>query len=129
MGAYAVTVQGTRNVMKASAAAGVSRAVHIGTEAGCVDSTGAPLQRLDETTPLPETPFAGVYSTTKNQAERAALEEHYGALEVVGVRPRFIWGRDDTVLLPQLAEAANGGILSWFDGGEYLTSTVHVDNV
>eukprot|EP00040_Diaphanoeca_grandis_P003316 m.24612 g.24612 ORF g.24612 m.24612 type:complete len:383 (+) comp14677_c0_seq1:218-1366(+) len=128
--ARAVTVEGTRNVIIAAASEGVRRVIHVGTEAGCVTSSGAPLVNLAESTPLPDVAFAGVYSTTKNEAEKAALQtgiEH--GVDVVVVRPRLIWGRDDTVFLPKLVEAANTGVLAWFDGGEYKQSTVHVVNV
>ena len=43
--------------------------------AGCIDASGSPLLDLAETTPLPDPPFAGIYSTTKNEAERAVLED------------------------------------------------------
>eukprot|EP00756_Hemistasia_phaeocysticola_P025804 Hpha_TRINITY_DN16024_c2_g2::TRINITY_DN16024_c2_g2_i1::g.122308::m.122308 len=125
--ARAITVEGTRNVIQASAAEGVKRVVHIGTEAGCVTESGAPLVNLSDDVPLPEKPFPGMYSTTKNEAERVALSGKHG-IDVVGVRPRLIWGNDDTVVLPAMVEAAEQGVLSWFDGGNYLTSTVHVDN-
>lgn len=44
------------------------------------------------------------------------------------MRPRFVWGRDDTTALPQLAAAARSGKLVWFDGGTYLMSTTHIAN-
>jgi nucleoside-diphosphate-sugar epimerase len=47
---------------------------------------------------------------------------------VIVVRPRFVWGRDDTTALPQLVAAAHSGKLVWIGGGDYLTSTTHVDN-
>ena len=124
-----INVEGTRQVMQACRAAGVKRIIHIGTEAGCINFNGDPLIDLDETTPLPEKPFPGIYSTTKNEAERAALSESKDGLEVVVVRPRLIWGEDDTVILPKLAEAAESGLLKWFDGGDFKISTCHVLNV
>uniref|UniRef100_A0A7S4P629 3-beta hydroxysteroid dehydrogenase/isomerase domain-containing protein n=1 Tax=Paramoeba aestuarina TaxID=180227 RepID=A0A7S4P629_9EUKA len=124
-----INVQGTRNVMEAAIQAGVKRVVHVGTEAACVPHDGGPIVNLDESTPLPSPPFPGVYSTTKNEAERAALSYNGDKLEVVVVRPRLIWGKDDTVVLAGFVEAAESGVLKWFDGGQYLTSTCHVDNV
>jgi len=44
-------------------------------------------------------------------------------------RPRLIWGGDDTSVLPKLIEAVRQGQWAWVDGGRYLTSTCHVDNV
>lgn len=50
------------------------------------------------------------------------------SLRVVIGRPRFIWGRDDSTLLPPLAAASKGGQLKWFGGGDNLISHVHVEN-
>ncbi len=47
----------------------------------------------------------------------------------MAVRPRFVWGRDDTTALPALVEAARSGQTAWIEGGDYLTSTTHIDNL
>lgn len=117
---------GTRAVLEAARAAGVPRAVHIGTEAVLAD--GNPIIAADESTPIPAT-HAGSYSATKALAERIALSENRDGLEVVVVRPRFIWGRDDTTLLPQLVDGVRRGQFAWIGDGHYLTSTTHVANV
>ena len=122
-------VEGSKNVYTACRAAGVKKAIHVGTEAGCFNEKGEPLVNLSEETPLPETPFHGVYSTSKNLAEKAAIAESKDGLEVVVVRPRLIWGNDDSVCLPGFIDACRSGILKWFNGGEYKTSTCHVFNV
>lgn len=119
-------LQGTRNVYETAHAAGVKRAVHISTEAVLMD--GRPIVNADETWPLPAKP-AGGYSRTKGGAERIALAANGNGMDVVVVRPRFVWGRDDTSALPQLVEAAKAGRLAWFGGGTYLTSTTHIANV
>ena len=106
-----VNVNGTHNAMLAAKKAGVLKAIHIGTEASSVNAKGDPLIMLTEETPLPDKPFNTIYTTTKNLAEKAALSyNEFGKFEVVCVRPRFIWGVDDTVILPQLVDAANKGI-------------------
>lgn len=113
-----VNVEGTKNVlMAARRTKSVNVVIHVGTEAGCINSNGDPLKMLTEETPLPEIPFNGIYSTTKNLAEKAALSFDSPSLRVIAVRPRFIWGNDDTVILPIIAEAARSGVLQWFDGG------------
>jgi nucleoside-diphosphate-sugar epimerase len=121
-----VNVQGTRNVLEAARKAGVRRFVHVGTEAALAD--GRPIVRATEDTPYPARP-AGLYPETKGAAERAVREANDGALETMVVRPRFIWGRGDTSLMPQLAETVRSGRFRWIDGGHYLTSTCHVANV
>jgi nucleoside-diphosphate-sugar epimerase len=119
-------LEGTRNVYDAARAAGVRRAVHISTEAVLMD--GRPIVNADETWPIPQK-LAGGYSRTKAGAERIALAANGSGLEVIVMRPRFVWGRDDTTALPQLVAAVKSGKLVWFDGGDYLTSTAHIANV
>ncbi|MEZ5946239.1 MAG: NAD-dependent epimerase/dehydratase family protein [Hyphomonas sp.] len=119
-------LEGTRNVYEAARAAGIKRAVHISTEAVLMD--GKPIVNADETWPIPSKP-AGGYSRTKAGAERIALAANGNGMEVIVMRPRFVWGRDDTTALPQLVAAAKSGKLAWFDGGTYLTSTTHIANV
>ena len=119
-------LDGTRNVLNAAREAGITRAVHVSTEA--VLLSGAPLRNANEGTPIPPR-HAGSYSASKAAAEQAALAENRAGLEVIAVRPRFVWGRDDTTVLPQLVSAARSGKLAWIDGGTYLTSTTHIDNV
>ena len=119
-------LDGTRNVLNAAREAGITRAVHVSTEA--VLLSGAPLHNANEDTPIPPR-HAGGYSASKAAAEQAALAENRAGLEVIAVRPRFVWGRDDTTALPQLVSAARSGKLAWIDGGTYRTSTTHIDNV
>ncbi len=119
------TVDGTRNMLAAAKAAKVKRFVHVSTEA--VLASGKPIIRADETVPYPAKP-AGPYPITKGMAERLVLEAK-GELEVVIIRPRFIWGAGDTSLIPKLSEAVRSGKFAWIGGGRYLTSTCHIANV
>jgi nucleoside-diphosphate-sugar epimerase len=114
-------VEGTRNVVEAARAAGVARIVHVGTEAALMH--GKPLVDVDETVPLrPDSP--ALYSATKAMAEQVALDA--GA---VVIRPRLVWGKGDTTILPALAAAVKAKKFAWVGGGEHKTSTTHVDNV
>jgi nucleoside-diphosphate-sugar epimerase len=121
-----ITTRGTEHVLEAARKAGVKRVVHVGTEAVLAD--GHPIVRADETRPLPKHPM-GAYPLTKGLAEQAALAANRDGLETVVVRPRFIWGKGDTNLLPEFIDAVKRGVYGWIGGGHYLTSTVHVDNV
>jgi len=118
-------VEGTRNVLRACRAAGVGRVVHVSTEA--VLMHGQPLVHADETYPLALRSPAP-YSRSKAMAEQVVLEEGGGALEAMIVRPRFVWGRGDTTLLPLLVEGTRSGAFRWVGGGRHRTSTTHVDN-
>lgn len=118
-------VDGTANALKACADAGVRRFVHVGTEA--VLLAGRPLVDVDETAPLrPDSP--ALYSSTKARAEQLVLGANRDEFETVVVRPRFVWGRGDTTLLPAMVELVKSGRFAWIAGGRHRTSTTHVDN-
>tara|TARA_R110002124_G_scaffold9586_5_gene49211 strand:+ start:1418 stop:2398 length:981 start_codon:yes stop_codon:yes gene_type:complete len=122
----ATNLDGTRQVLDAARQAGIRRVIHISSESVLLD--GRPLVNADESHPYPRRP-AGSYSRTKAAAERLALAASSPGLEVVAVRPRLVWGRDDTTALPQLLAAARSGQLAWIDGGHYATSSTHIANL
>ncbi|HVE82776.1 MAG TPA: NAD-dependent epimerase/dehydratase family protein [Myxococcales bacterium] len=119
-------VRGTENVLEASLAAGVKRLVHVSTEAVLVG--GGPILDADEARPLPRYPI-GLYSLTKGWAEKQVLAASSPERETVVVRPRLIWGKDDTTVLAEVVKAVKDGRFLWISGGRYLTSTCHVRNV
>jgi len=120
-----VNVQGTVNVLEAAKAAKVNRFVHVSSEA--VLAGTASLQNIDEKVPLPAHPL-GPYATTKGLAEKAVLSANTEGFATIVVRPRFVWGKGDTSVLPQIVEAVQKGTFRWIAGGRYLTSTTHVEN-
>ena len=120
-----VNVEGTAAVLSAARKAGVPRVVFVGTEQVVLGDR--PLVGADETWPYAETPV-GPYAETKAEAERLALAASTATMAVVSVRPRLVWGRGDTTVLPELSRAARAGRLRWVGGGDYLTSTTHVRN-
>jgi nucleoside-diphosphate-sugar epimerase len=122
---YEANVRGTERVLEAARAAGVKRLVHISTEAVLVD--GTPLVNVNETWPVPERPI-GDYPSTKAEAERRVLSVSSPDFTTVAVRPRFVWGKGDTSLLPAFIEAVQKGRFKWFSGGRYLSSVCHVAN-
>jgi len=118
-------VEGTGNALEACAQAGVRRFVHVGTEAALL--AGEPLVNVDETAPLrPDSP--ALYSSTKARAEQLVSDANRDGFETVVIRPRFVWGRGDTTLLPTMAEMVRSGRFAWIGGGRQKTSTTHVDN-
>jgi nucleoside-diphosphate-sugar epimerase len=123
---WRINVTGTANVLAAARAAGVKTFVHVGTEAALCD--GTPLLDVDESRPLPDHPLPR-YPHTKNEAEKLVRAANSPQLRTVVVRPRLIWGNDDTSVLSLLVGAVKDGRFMWIDGGHYPTSTTHVDNV
>lgn len=123
---YQDNVVGTENVLSAALAAKVPRFIHVGTEAVLVG--GDPIINVDETRPKPLKPL-GLYPITKGIAEDKVIKANSVQMATMVVRPRFIWGEDDSTILPRLVESVGKGQFSWVNGGKYLTSTCHVTNV
>lgn len=126
--AWKTNVVGTERLLEGARKAGVKRFVQVSTEAVLIGSPMRQLKMADESWPLPARPL-GVYSQTKGAAEQRVLAANGAGLETVVIRPRFIWGRGDTSLLPRLVEATRSGDLMWMSGSTHLTSTCHVRNV
>jgi nucleoside-diphosphate-sugar epimerase len=120
------TVGGTERVIAAARAAGARRLVHVSTEA--VLAGGQPIAGADESWPIASRPV-GPYPWSKGLAERRVLEASGGDLACVAIRPRFIWGQGDSVVLPRMCDAMRKGQWVWFGGGRHRTSTCHVRNV
>jgi nucleoside-diphosphate-sugar epimerase len=119
-------VEGTRAVVELARAAGVPRLVHVSTEAVLAD--GGPLRYVDEDAPYPLR-HAGEYPRTKALAEQIVLAADSHDLRTIVLRPRLVWGPDDTTVMPPVLGAVREGHWAWVDGGDYLTSTCHVANV
>jgi len=120
-----VNVGGTRNVLSACRGAGVRRFVHVGTEAALI--AGEPLVNADETAPLRPDSKA-LYCATKAMAEQAVRDANGDGLETIVVRPRLVWGRGDTTIMPSLVKTMQAGRFAWIGGGRHRTSTTHVDS-
>jgi nucleoside-diphosphate-sugar epimerase len=120
-----LNVRGTQNVIDACREAGVRRLVHVGTEAALM--AGQPLIDVDEDAPLrPDS--AALYPSSKAKAEQVVRAANGDGLETVVVRPRFVWGRGDTSLLPRIIEMVRSGRFRWVGGGRQLTATTHIAN-
>ncbi|WP_203294644.1 NAD-dependent epimerase/dehydratase family protein [Maricaulis parjimensis] len=80
---------------------------------------------LAEASPLP--PPVNAYAATKRQAEK--LVEAATDLDPVILRPRGLYGRGDTSLLPRLLKAARNGPLPLMRDGKAATDLTHVEDV
>jgi nucleoside-diphosphate-sugar epimerase len=121
-----VNVQGTANMLLAARAAAVTSFVHV--SAAAVVSTGGPLLDVDEHRPIPPNPF-GAYARTKAKAERLVLQANGADLRTVAIRPPFVWGVGDELVLPRVLGLIRRGLFFWIDRGAYPYSTCHVRNV
>jgi nucleoside-diphosphate-sugar epimerase len=123
---YKYNVEATDLMLACAKEAGVRRFVHVSTEAVLLD--GSPLEDVDESRPIPENVLF-FYGKTKGIAEthvRAASTPDFTA---VAIRPRYIWGPEDTSVLTKMVQAVQTGRFTWVSGGDYLTHTCHVANV
>jgi nucleoside-diphosphate-sugar epimerase len=118
-------VVGTENVLAAMRRHGVPKLVFTSTPS--VVNGGGDLAGVDESAPYPEH-FDAAYPQTKAMAEMAVLAANDDALSTVALRPRLIWGPDDTNLVPQLVERARSGRLRFVGGGANLVDTTYIDN-
>ncbi|AQZ54142.1 NAD-dependent epimerase/dehydratase family protein [Martelella mediterranea] len=124
--AASVNPEGARRVLEAARDAGVRKIIHISTDSVLQD--GRPLRNVEETAPYPDRP-AGAYSAGKAEAERVARRAAAQGQHVVILRPRMVWGRDDTTALPMLVEAVKSGKFAWISGGGYRSSSLHIANL
>lgn len=118
-------VVGTENVLAATRRHRVPKLVFTSTPS--VVHRGGDLAGVDESEPYPEH-FDAAYPQTKAMAEMAVLAANDDTLSTVALRPRLIWGPDDTNLVPQLVERAKSGRLRFVGGGENLVDTTYIDN-
>jgi len=103
---YKANVTGTRNVIAACRAAGISRLVY--TSSPSVVFNGADMENANESEPYP-THFNSAYPATKAEAERMVLEANDQGLATVALRPHLIWGPRDTHLVPGILERGRAG--------------------
>lgn len=118
---YRVNVEGTERLARAASAAGVRRFVFCSS----VRIFGFGNQMLwgeDD----PRTP-SDLYSKGKALAESALLRVgRETGLEVVSIRPRFIYGNHDRYVLPRLVRQVQRGWVPMVGGGKAICDVVYV---
>jgi nucleoside-diphosphate-sugar epimerase len=123
---HRTNVVGTDNVLTAMRRHAVPRLVFTSTPS--VVHSGGDLAGIDESAPYPEK-FEAAYPQTKAMAEMAVLAANDDGLSTVSLRPRLIWGPEDTNLVPQLVARARAGQLRFVGDGSNLVDTAYIDNV
>ncbi len=120
-------VEGTANLLKAAAAASVTRFVQLGA-AAVVMGDMAPLLQATESLPRQERSWAP-YSASKARSEALVLGANRpGVFETIVVRPPMIWGAGMPTL-DHMVENVKAGQFRWVGDGSQSMSTAHVDNV
>lgn len=121
----AVNVAGTRRLLAAARAAGVSRFVQVSSPS--VAHSGASLVG-DGARPANPATARGHYARSKAAAELLALAADEPDFAVVAVRPHLVWGPGDTQLVSRIVERARAGRLPLLGHGAALIDSTYIEN-
>lgn len=122
---HAVNVEGTRTLLDAAVAAGVSRVVHVSSPS--VAHAGHALAGVGAE-PADPAGARGEYARTKAEAELLALSRAGDSASLVVIRPHLVWGPGDTQLIARVVDRARRGRLPLLNGGTALIDSTYVDN-
>lgn len=122
---YSSNVVSTRNICTSCLKNNIKQLVHISTPAIYfefkdkfdIEETYVPLK------------FVNYYAQTKFLAEKEVDEFYQKGLSVITLRPRAIFGKGDTTLLPRLITANNTKFIPIMREEDVIIDLTHVDNV
>ena len=117
-------VQATREVAAAAARQGVQRFVYVSSESVLQDRH--PLLDIDESYPYPDRPNSS-YGLAKQYAEHLLVNMET-PMQIIILRPTFVWGRGVPALDTMLSKIKAGEFM-WVDQGRTIIEMVHVRNV
>ena len=121
-------VEGTENVLHASAASG-ARFVFVSTT-GVFGRARYREIPTDESVPLPKLPEHEVYGRSKQAAERLVLEAHErGTAWTAIVRPPVMYGVRDRQFVPRIAPILQRGFFPLLGGGTSTMSLTHARSI
>lgn len=125
---FAINEGGCKNVVKACEKEGVDRLVYVSSQSVTFDFS--PRVNATEDNPSFPSRYKDPYSESKARGEREVIEAgRDGRLQACAIRPTFIWGRGDRLMLPAMAKMAKQNQLALIGGGKSKLSPSHVDNV
>src|SRR6185312_2891193 len=122
---FATNVTGTKNVLRACQAHGISKLVFTGSPSVVFD--GRDVEGWSEEAPYPPR-FDSHYSRTKAQAEEMVLAANHDKLSTVSLRPHLVWGPGDRHLMPRIVAKARGGRLFRIGEKNKLIDTIYIDD-
>lgn len=124
---FRVNVDGTKALLKAAQAAGVSSFVYLTAAAVIMDDRGSPICNADERTPTFSDSFSP-YIASKATSEAGVLAANRPGFRTIAIRPPGIWGPGDA-FSRNIPHAIRSGQFAFIGRGDYPYSTCHVDNV
>jgi 2-alkyl-3-oxoalkanoate reductase len=124
-----ITIDGTQNILDASAAAGVRRFVHISSISVYGYHTNDIV--VDETFDLGYKLYKwAYYSKSKVLAEQRAWEAHrQGKFELAVIRPAWIYGPRDRTTVARLVSMIQGGRAKILGRGDNRLNVVYAGNI
>lgn len=120
---FETNVEGTRRLLEAARAGGVSRIVYTSSVAVYGDHL---TRGVTEDAPLDP---SGAYGTSKVRAERLLRGAAGAGLHGVIVRPCIVYGPGDRYFLPQTRSIMRLPVIPLPDGGRHVVDVVHADDV
>lgn len=123
---FDANVLGTMNIIEGSKIHQVKRFIHVSTPSIYFTFD----ERIDvkENDPLPKQ-FANHYAYTKFLAEKVVDEAWNEGLPVITIRPRALFGPEDTTIIPRLIKVNREKFIPFIDKGEILLDLTYVENV
>ena len=121
-------IVGTANMLSAAKEAGVSRFIHMSSEAAHWRYDN--MINLDESAPYADASGVALhYARTKAEAERRVLAASTPTFTTIAISPRMVWGPGDRTVFPALVHMVKQGKFAWIGGGRARTSTTHIFNL
>jgi nucleoside-diphosphate-sugar epimerase len=119
-----VNVHGTRSLLQCAVVAGVRRVVHFSSLAVYGNRHH---HETDESAPFR---YGDTYTDAKIDSERAVLEfGPRGCLEIVRLRPGFVYGPGDRLLVPKLLDALVRNKFLYVGDGTKQMNCVYIDDL
>jgi nucleoside-diphosphate-sugar epimerase len=128
----AINVHGTENLLQAAAAAGVRRLLHVSTACVYDDQYTRRQHLIGETAPTGSAGDRtfGLYARSKLLAEQAVWRAHQeGRLAVSVIRPAWIYGPGDRLILPELVGYLRSRLACWLSWGNPSVDPIYVTDV
>lgn len=123
---YKANVEGTINVINACEKHGVKRLVHVSTPS--IYFYHNDRLNVRENDPLPKK-FVNHYAHTKYLAEQEIDRAYSRGVPVITIRPRALFGPEDTTILPRLIEVNKKRFVPLIDGGRAKMDLTYIENV
>lgn len=123
---YTCNVIGTRNILKGCMEHNARRFIHVSTPSIYFDYSNR--FNISEDEPLPRHQVNS-YAKTKLLAENEVNLAQTAGLNTIIIRPRGIFGPNDTAIIPRLLKAHESMPLPLFRQGKVMVDMTYVDNV